>query len=253
MQRLAEHIRLAGLSGNPVSIEPADFPPDEAAVVAIQDELFRLGSYVASGWKAGPPPDGMRDTGCAPLPSEWTYASPAVVKAPGAPLLVESEFVLRFGYPILPEAAPHSPLTIGAYIDAMAPGIELVWRRISNPTGPETALLHQCDSNGHAGMILGEWHKDWQRFDLANLSVTQYRNGAVHAEGNSNRTMGGNPLAVAAALANREARMGRAIPAGIWVTTGSCTGALEIQPGDIIRSEYGELGSVDVKILPKTG
>jgi len=248
MSSLAERLRIAELSGNPIAVDPADFPKDEAAVVAVQDEVFRLAGRHASGWKAGPPPKGMQDTGCAPLAAEWTRSSPAAVKAPGRPLLVESEFVLRFGFPVMPEKAPHTPLTIAAYIDAMAPGIELVWRRVSNPGGAEAALLHQADSNGHAAMILGEWRADWRELNLADLTVTQYRNGEVQAEGNSSRTMGGNPLAVAAALANREARLGRVLPAGIWVTTGSCTGALEIEPGDTIRSEYPDFGAVEVTI-----
>lgn len=248
MSSLAERLRLAELSGNAVAVDPADFPKDEAAVVAVQDEVFRLAGRHAGGWKAGPPPDGMRDTGCAPLASEWTQASPATVKAPGRPLLVESEFVLRFGFPVMPDKAPFDAVSIAAYIDALAPGIELVWRRVTNPAGPETALLYQADANGHAGMILGDWHEDWRDLNLADLTVTQFRNGQVQAEGNSNRTMGGNPLAVAAALANREARLGRTVPAGIWVTTGSCTGALAIEPGDIIRSEYPDLGVVQVTI-----
>ncbi|MCA8928432.1 MAG: hypothetical protein KDC18_10195 [Alphaproteobacteria bacterium] len=248
MSSLAERLRLAELSGAAIAIDPADFPADEAAVVAVQNEVFRLAARHAGGWKAGPPPEGMADTGCAPLASEWTRISPATVRAPGQPLLVESEFVLRFGFPVLPESAPHTPLSISAYIDALAPGIELVWRRVTNPGGPETALLYQADANGHAGMVLGEWRENWRELDLANLKVTQYRNGKVHAEGSSAKTMGGNPLAVAAALANREARLGRALPAGVWVTTGSCTGALEIQPGDTIRSEYPDLGVVQVTI-----
>jgi len=247
--RLAERLHIAELSGNAVAIDPADFPPDEAAVVALQNEVFRLAGRSASGWKAGPPPDGMGDAGCAPLNSEWTTNSPATVRAPGRPLLVESEFVLRIGFPIMPEKAPFDAVSIAAYINGIAPGIELVWRRVLNPAGPETALLYQADANGHAGMILGDWILDWQKFDLANLTVLQSKNGEPHAEGTSAKTMGGNPLNVVAALANREARLGRAIPAGMFVTTGSCTGALEIAPGDTIRSEYPEFhAAIDVTV-----
>lgn len=248
VSRLSESLRLAELSGNPVQVGPEDFPENEKEVVAIQNEVFRMAGRHASGWKAGPAPAGMEDTGCAPLASEWTQTSPATFKAPGAPLLVESEFVLRFGHPVLPESAPFTPLSIAAFINGLAPGIELVWRRVSNPGDDKTALLYQADANGHAGMIIGEWLEDWQSLDLANLAVTQFRNGKRHADGTSAKTMGGNPLNVAAALANREARLGRTIPAGLFVTTGSCTGALEIQPGDTIRSEYPDLGTVEVTI-----
>lgn len=245
---LADQFNAARKAGRAVAIAEADFPKDEAAVIAIQEETMRKGGLTPGGWKAGPAPAGMGDTGAAPLAAEWTVQSGATVKAQGAPLLVESEFVLRFGKDLPPSAAPFTKDSIADYIDALAPGIELVWRRCSNPAGEATALLYQADANGHAGMILGEWHTDWQRFDLSGHPVVQNRNGAVHAEGTSAKTMGGHPLNVAAALANREARLGRTIKAGCWVTTGSCTGALEILPGDQIRSEYGDLGVVEVRI-----
>jgi 2-keto-4-pentenoate hydratase len=243
---LADQLTAARLAGKAVEIAEADFPKTEADVIAVQEEALRKGGLTAGGWKAGPPPAGMQDTGCAPLAAEWTVASGATVKAQGTPLLLESEFVLRFGKDVPPSAAPFTKDSIAGYIDALAPGIELVWRRCTNPGGDATALLYQADWNGHAGMVLGEWRTDWQSFDLSGHPVVQHVNGAVHAEGTSAKTMNGHPLNVAAALANREARLGRTIKAGCWVTTGSCTGALEIQPGDRVRSEYGDLGVVEV-------
>lgn len=245
---LAETLKAARLAGKAVEIAAADFPKDEAAVIAVQEETFRIGNLTPGGWKAGPPPAGMQDTGCAALAAEWTVKSGSTVKAPGAPLLLESEFVLRFGKDVPPAAAPFTKDSIAKYIDALAPGIELVWRRTANPGGPETALLYQADANGHAGMVLGEWRTDWQSFDLSCHPLVQHVNGKVHAEGTSAKTMDGHPLNVAAALANREARLGRTIKAGCWVTTGSCTGALPIQAGDKVRTEYGSLGVVEVQI-----
>ena len=245
---LAQTLNAARLAGHAVTIPDADFPRDEAAVIAVQEETLRLAGLTPGGWKAGPPPEGMQDTGCSPLAAEWTVASGATVAAQGAPLLVESEFVLRFGADVPPSAAPLTAESVAGFIDAVAPGIELVWRRTANPAGPETALLYQADANGHAGMVLGEWRTDWQRFDLSGHPVTQYVNGTLHAEGDSSRVMNGHPLHVAAALANREARLGRTIRAGCWVTTGSCTGALAVTPGDEVRSDYGPLGAVAVRI-----
>lgn len=245
---LAETLKAARLAGKAVEIAAADFPKTEAEVIAVQEETFRIGNLTPGGWKAGPPPAGMQDTGCAALAAEWTVKSGSTVKAPGAPLLLESEFVLRFGKDVPPAAAPFTKDSIAEYIDALAPGIELVWRRTANPGGPETALLYQADANGHAGMVLGEWRTDWQSFDLSGHPLVQHVNGKVHAEGTSAKTMDGHPLNVAAALANREARLGRTIKAGCWVTTGSCTGALPIQAGDKVRTEYGSLGVVEVQI-----
>lgn len=243
---LADQFNAARKSGKAVAIAEADFPKTEAEVIAVQEETLRKSGLTPGGWKAGPPPAGMSDTGAAPLAAEWTVASGATVKAQGTPLLLESEFVLRFGKDVPPSAAPFTKDSIAAYIDAVAPGIELVWRRVTNPGGDATALLYQADWNGHAGMVIGDWQSDWQRFDLSGHPVVQQVNGKVHAEGTSAKTMGGHPLNVAAALANREARLGRTIKAGCWVTTGSCTGALEIQRGDKVRSEYGDLGVVEV-------
>jgi len=248
MPCLAEQLHTARLANQAVEIAAVDFPADEAAVIAVQNEVFRLGGLIGGGWKAGPPVPGMADTACAELARQWTMLSGAEVKAQGRPLLVESEFVLRFGQDLPASAGPFTAESVTAYIDALAPGIELVWRRTANSAGPETALLYQADANGHAGMILGEWCADWQSFDLSGHPVVQFRNGERHADGHSGKTMYGHPLNVAAALARREARFGRTIPAGTFVTTGSCTGALEIFPGDVIRSEYGALGTVEVRI-----
>jgi 2-keto-4-pentenoate hydratase len=245
---LAQTFHDARGAGLAVQVAPSDFPADEAAVVAVQDEVMRIGGLTVGGWKAGPAPAGMQDTGCAPLAAQWTVQSGATVKAPGAPLLVESEFVLRFGKDVAPAEAPFTADTIAPYIDALAPGIELVWRRCANPGSDQTGLLFQADANGHAGMVLGAWRTDWQIFDLAAYPLVQYVNGAEHARGDSGRTMNGHPLHVAAALANRQVRLGHTIHAGTWVTTGSCTGALEISPGDEVRTEYGELGTIEVTI-----
>ena len=71
---LAETLKAARLAGKAVDIAAADFPKTEAEVVAVQAETFRIGNLSPGGWKAGPPPAGMQDTGCAQLAAEWTVA-----------------------------------------------------------------------------------------------------------------------------------------------------------------------------------
>jgi len=47
-------------------------------------------------------------------------------------------------------------------------------------------------------------------------------------------------------LANRQSSQGRGLKAGDIVSTGTCTGLDPVQPGDHVRADFGELGTVEI-------
>jgi 2-keto-4-pentenoate hydratase len=249
VEALAQRLHEARLRGTTVEI-PSDLWPDsETQVIEVLDAVLQLGGLTAGGWKAGPPPLGLdSEVGAAPLPAEWTHRSPATVTLPGQPLFAEAEFVLRLGRDLGADHGPYTAEQVKGAVDAVAPGIELVWRRVAEDVRDDTRILHLADANGHAGFILSDWVEDWSSLDLSKHPVDLSVNGKFEAHGDSGRTMDGHPLNVLAALASREARLGRTLKAGSWVTTGSCTGLTPIDKGDKVEAEYGALGKVTVTV-----
>ena len=87
----------------------------------------------------------------------------------------------------------------------------------------------------------------WRERNLVTHAVTAYRNGERAATGTGANVLG-DPLVALTWLVNELRVYADGVAAGQFVTTGTCVIPVPIAPGDRIRADFGELGSVEVQL-----
>jgi 2-keto-4-pentenoate hydratase len=134
-----------------------------------------------------------------------------------------------------------------AATEAIAPALELIDSRIADwkIALPDTI----ADNASSAGFALGETRLDPRSVDLTAIPVTLLRNGQIVQTGRSDAVLG-NPLVCVAWLARTVAKFGVRLRAGHVILPGSCTRAVDLDPGDAFRADFGPLGTVDLHALP---
>jgi 2-keto-4-pentenoate hydratase len=104
-----------------------------------------------------------------------------------------------------------------------------------------------ADGVAHAGLVLGADDAEWRDRDLAALTVRQSAGGAVQVE-----KVGGNPSGEPVAplvwLANHLHRFGLWLEAGQVVTTGSCTGLIQVPGGQRVIGGFLDFGEVVIDL-----
>ena len=88
---------------------------------------------------------------------------------------------------------------------------------------------------------------EWRIRDLVAHAVAAYRNGEKVAAGTGANVLG-DPRIALTWLVNELRTFGDGIAAGQFVTTGTCVVPVPIQRGDTVRADFGEFGTVDVKL-----
>jgi len=67
----------------------------------------------------------------------------------------------------------------------------------------------------------------------------------VRESGTGARALG-HPLNVLQWLANKQSQTGRGLLAGEIISTGTCTGLLDVASGDSVAADFGLLGAVEI-------
>lgn len=93
--------------------------------------------------------------------------------------------------------------------------------------------------------VLGPAVPGWHELDLPALPTALWVNGTAAARGVGANVLG-DPRTALTWLAADLARFGLALRAGDVVTTGTTTVPAAIGPGDDVRAEFGELGTVSL-------
>lgn len=128
----------------------------------------------------------------------------------------------------------------------VVPAIEIIDSRIANW---EVALVDTVADNGSAARaVFGGIKQPVDSLDLRLMGVVVRHNGAVVTTGAGGAVLG-NPVTAVAWLANRLGALGRKLPAGSLVLPGSCTRALPVGVGDVVRADYDGMGSVTVAFV----
>ena len=88
---------------------------------------------------------------------------------------------------------------------------------------------------------------NWRDRDLSEHPVSAWRDGELAANGTGANVLG-DPRIALTWIANELRNQGIGLNAGEVVTTGTCVLPQAIAPGQSIRADYGDLGSVSVEI-----
>ena len=109
--------------------------------------------------------------------------------------------------------------------------------------GPNLA----SDNAAFGYWIMGDPIPDWSDIDLLDGAVNLSINGEVVATGKG-RNVDGGAFGATAWLANTLAAKGRTLKAGDYVTTGSVTPPIPVEPRQHVLADFGHLGRVELRI-----
>jgi len=230
-------------------------PANRSEAYAIQAEVARLSAQPLFGWKiAATSADGQKHIGVdGPLAGRLLSGR---VLPSGSQLeigknlmkVAEAEFAFRMGEALPPRAGAYTAQEVLAAVDTLHPAIEIPdsrYRDFVTVGAPQLIADNACA----CWFIIGpEVTVDWRNHDLTKHPVTAWRNGTLVARGLGANVLG-DPRIALTWIANELSIQGIGLGAGETVTTGTCVVPQVIAPGDTIRADYGDLGSVSVEII----
>jgi len=236
-------------------VDPQDIiePASDTDAYAVQAEVMRLCGQPISAFKIGSTSQqaqrllGTSEPGSCPVPAPYLHESPARIKIdPGHMPAVEGEFALRLGADLPARVTPYTYEEAVEAVDAVAPAIEVVGTRLKGGLAGKGRYLVTADSGANIDLVVGPWTKDWQDLDLKAHAAAMHINGAAAGRGTGARALG-NPMNVLVWLANQQSERGEGLPAGMIISTGTCTGLDPVTPGDIAAADFGALGAVEIQ------
>jgi 2-keto-4-pentenoate hydratase len=240
------------LSGYPGGKVPSTL--DEAYTVQ-EASIDAWGDRVA-GWKIGliPPPlraqfGAERLAGPIFAGRVQQYRSGQTAKAAfieGGFGAIEAEFVLRLGADVPDDAQVASDEGLARYVAAMHVGIELAGSPLAaiNALGPTCVI---SDFGNNTGLIVGPEIPGWANRPLESIGVRTTIDGALAGEGSAAKIPEG-PLAALRFLIENCRQRKRPLRAGMFVSTGACTGIHEVKAGARATVDYGPFGKIEVAV-----
>lgn len=157
--------------------------------------------------------------------------------------LVECEFFVTLARALPPREAPWTMAEVQDAIGAVHAGIEVAECRL---TGAALAHRHAVLADGSASgrYVFGDPIPGW-REGLAPVAVVLEVDGMARRQGSGAEVMG-DPLAPLLWLAEERRRWGDGLAAGETISTGSMTGMLRIQAGQLVRARFGAEATVEI-------
>jgi 2-keto-4-pentenoate hydratase len=162
--------------------------------------------------------------------------------------VAEAEFAFKFRTALPKRPTPYTIDEVLAAVESLHPAIEVPDSRYNDFAHVGAPQLI-ADTACACWFVLGPGsHAQWRSHDLARHAATVYRNGERAASGSGANVLG-DPRVALTWLVNELRTYGDGIQAGQFVTTGTCIIPVPIAPGDTIRADFGEFGSVDVRLI----
>ena len=253
MESLAERLAGARISGQVIHPGPGEGPDNQDAAYRLQRQVNALLRPLSDAWKVGSTSAearrqlGTSEPGAAPVPARYLHPSGDTVRVfPAHDTWIEAEFAFRLGRELPQRDDPWDDGEVANAIDAAAPALELVGSRLASGLSGAGRFWVTADGGANVGLVIGRFRQDWRRYDLPSHPVRLIQNGVEAASGTGSRALG-NPLSVMTWIANHR-RCEGGLPVGTIVSTGTCTGLLRVAPGDRLRADFGDLGSVEITL-----
>jgi 2-keto-4-pentenoate hydratase len=230
-------------------------PADRAGGYSAQQEIVKVSGQPVVGWKiaatsdAGQKHIGVEGPLAGPLLANRVLASGAAVPLDGNIMRVaEAEFAFKFAHALPARTTPYTQAEVLGAVGSLHPSIEVPDSRYNDFARVGAPQLI-ADTACACWFVLGPASSaDWRERNLVTHAVTAYRNGEPAATGAGANVLG-DPLVALTWLVNELRVYADGVAAGQFVTTGTCVIPVPIAPGDHIRADFGELGSVDVQLI----
>lgn len=162
-------------------------------------------------------------------------------------LHVEAEFAFEMAA-VAPRAQGWSRSEVVRAVRAFRPALEIVGTRYASGLTGLGRALSTADGGVNVALVAGPATDAWQDSDLAAQSVRLTIDGKQVAAGCGADALG-HPLNVLEWLLAHLGRRGIALEAGEIVSTGTCTGLVEVAPGNHLHADFGALGSVGAELV----
>ncbi len=239
---------------------PGAMPQDLDSAYRCQDEAISLWGDSIAGWKVGWIPEPLSQKyGAQRLVGPIFAAS--VQRTDGSEVIdapvyaqgfaaVEAEFVVQLAKDAPATVVDWTTETARRFVKSMYIGIEIASSPLQNINDYGPAVV-ASDFGNNAGLLLGIEVTDWQSRPLESLNVETRIDGAVIGRGNAANVSGG-PLAALAFALRVNARRGRPLKAGDYVSTGAATGVHSIRAGQSAEAIFAGIGSLRCRTVPMT-
>lgn len=228
-------------------------PADRTRGYAIQAELMAGTAKPLFGWKiAATSLAGQRHINVdGPLAgrilAERVIPDGATVSLAGNAMRVaEAELAFRFGRDLPPRPEPFTVDEVMAAVATLHPAIELPDSRYTDFTLAGAPQLIADNACAHLFMLGPAVGTEWRSRDLAAHEISATLNGQSRFEGRGANVLG-DPRIALTWLVNELSAHGIPLLAGQVVTTGTCVTPVPILPGDEVRADYGDFGTLSVR------
>jgi 2-oxo-hept-3-ene-1,7-dioate hydratase len=156
---------------------------------------------------------------------------------------VECELTFILGSPL--QGPGVDLLDVMRATEYVVPSIEIIDARIDEPRKIFDTI---SDNGAAAGIVLGGRPVRPFDVDLRTIAGVLYRNADIEETGVACGVLG-NPALGVAWLANKLAPFGTVLEPGHLMLSGSFVRPVWADPGDTIRADFGDLGSVSVQFV----
>lgn len=239
---------------------PGTQPPDLDAAYRCQDEAISLWNDRVAGWKVGWIAEPLSEQfGAQRLVGpifERSLKRPEGAAAVEVPVFahgfaaIEAEFVFQLAKDSPANVSDWSAETARRFVKGMFVGIEIASSPLRNINDFGPAVV-ASDFGNNAGLLIGPEIPDWQLRALESMSCESRIEGTVVGRGSA-ASVGGGPLAALAFALRCNARRGRPLRAGDYVTTGAATGVHEIAVGQLAEAHFSGVGTLRCIAVPMT-
>jgi 2-keto-4-pentenoate hydratase len=237
---------------------PGTPPPDLDSAYRCQDEAIKLWDDTVAGWKVGWIPEPLSEKFGAQrlvgpifnrgvLRSNGGDAVNVPVFSEGF-AAIEAEFVFQLSKDAPANVAEWTAETARRFVKTMFVGIEIASSPLVNINDFGPAVI-ASDFGNNAGLLLGAEVVDWQTRSLESMSCETRIDGVVVGRGNAAAVSGGPLTALAFAL-RCNARRGRPLRAGEFISTGAATGVHSIARGQSAEAVFTGIGSLRCVAVP---
>jgi 2-keto-4-pentenoate hydratase len=231
---------------------PGSLPTDLDAAYRCQDEAIALWPDQVAGWKVGwvPEPFGSRfgeERLVGPIFKRAIQALPGneivdVEVFAGGFAAIEGEFIFQLGADAPADKLGWSPEEAATLASSLHVGIEIASSPLATINELGAAAI-VSDFGNNAGLVVGAAVPDWRTRAVDSLRCECRIDGAVVGRGGA-ASLPGGPLAALAFALQRNARRGRALRAGDFITTGASTGVHDIRVGQYGEAHFQGIGTI---------
>ena len=253
MLSIAEQLWRCRSEGGAIEVPEDGGPQDLKTALMYQREAIACSGMRTIGYKVGSTSReaqivlNTKGPSASPILSEYLFESPATITIyPIQGPAIEGEFALRISRDLPPRENAYSFTDVMKAVDAVAGAIEIVGSRFVGGLAGKGPLLTAADFGANIALAIGPWNTDLHDIKLAAHAVEVFIDGDLREQGTGARALG-NPFNVLKWLANNQSETGQGLKAGEIISTGTCTGLLDVLPGNMVIAEFGSLGSVKIQ------